>query len=263
MGTMDISYWSLGVGLLLLLIPVYYIWRYETKLLKAVCIGAVRMIVQLLFIGVYLRYLFEWDNPVVNCLWVLLMVYIAAETAINRTKVRRAVLMWPLIVGLVVASVLIGFYFLGIVLKLDNVFSAQYFIPIMGILLGNMLTVNVIAVGTFYSTLQREQNLYYFLLGNGASRNEALMPFMRQAIVKSFAPTIANMAVMGLVSLPGTMIGQILGGSTPDVAIKYQIMIVVITMSASMLSLMIAIRLSVKRAFDGYGRMKKVLCDKH
>lgn len=259
MGTMDISYWSLGVGLLLLLIPVYYIWWYETKLLKAVCIGAVRMIVQLLFIGVYLRYLFEWDNPVVNCLWVLLMVYIAAETAINRTKVRRAVLMWPLIVGLVVASVLIGFYFLGIVLKLDNVFSAQYFIPIMGILLGNMLTVNVIAVGTFYSTLQREQNLYYFLLGNGASRNEALMPFMRQAIVKSFAPTIANMAVMGLVSLPGTMIGQILGGSTPDVAIKYQIMIVVVTMSASMLSLVIAIKLSCRRAFDAYGRLREFM----
>lgn len=259
MGTMDISYWSLGVGLLLLLIPVYYIWRYETKLLKAVCIGAVRMIVQLLFIGVYLRYLFEWDNPVVNCLWVLLMVYIAAETAINRTKVRRAVLMWPLIVGLVVASVLIGFYFLGIVLKLDNVFSAQYFIPIMGILLGNMLTVNVIAVGTFYSTLQREQNLYYFLLGNGASHNEALMPFMRQAIVKSFAPTIANMAVMGLVSLPGTMIGQILGGSTPDVAIKYQIMIVVVTMSASMLSLVIAIKLSCRRAFDAYGRLREFM----
>lgn len=256
---MDISYLSLGIGLLLLLIPVYYIWRYETKLLKAICVGAVRMIVQLLFIGVYLRYLFEWDNPVVNTLWVLVMVYIAAETALNRTKVKRAVLMWPLIVGLVVASVLIGLYFLGIVLKLDNVFSAQYFIPIMGILLGNMLTVNVIAVGTFYSSLQREQNLYYFLLGNGASRNEALMPFMRQAIVKSFAPTIANMAVMGLVSLPGTMIGQILGGSTPDVAIRYQIMIVVITMSASMLSLVIAIKLSCRRAFDAYGRLREFM----
>lgn len=259
MGTMDISYLSLGIGMLLLLIPVYYIWRYETKLLKAICVGAVRMIVQLLFIGVYLRYLFEWDNPVVNALWVLVMVYIAAETALNRTKVKRSVLMWPLIVGLVVASVLIGLYFLGIVLKLDNVFSAQYFIPIMGILLGNMLTVNIIAVGAFYSAMQREQNLYYFLLGNGASRNEALMPFMRQAIVQSFAPTIANMAVMGLVSLPGTMIGQILGGSTPDVAIKYQIMIVVITMSASMLSLVIAIKLSCRRAFDAYGRLREFM----
>ena len=55
------------------------------------------------------------------------------------------------------------------------------------------------------------------------------------------------------------MIGQILGGSTPDVAIKYQIMIVVVTMSASMLSLIIAIRLSVKRAFDGFGRMRQVM----
>lgn len=261
MATIDISYLYLGVGLLLLLVPMYYLWRYETGLLKGFCTGAVRMVVQMLLIGVYLRYLFEWDNPVVNFLWVLIMVYIAAETAVTRTKVRRGLLMMPLVVGFVVASVLVGLYFLGVVLQLDNIFSAQYFIPIMGILLGNMLTVNVIAVGTFYSTLQREQNLYYFLLGNGASQNEALAPFVRQAIAKSFTPTIANMAVMGLVSLPGTMIGQILGGSTPDVAIKYQIMIVVITMSASMLSLMIAIRLSVKRAFDGYGRMQKVMRD--
>lgn len=261
METIDISYFYLGVGLLLLLVPIYYLWRYETGLLKGFCVGALRMVVQMLFIGVYLRYLFEWNSPLVNCIWVLVMVYIATETAITRTHVRRGVLMMPLIVGFIVASVLVGLYFLGVVLQLNNIFSAQYFIPIMGILLGNMLTVNVIAVGTFYSTLQREQNLYYFLLGNGASQNEALVPFIRQAIAKSFSPTIANMAVMGLVSLPGTMIGQILGGSTPDVAIKYQIMIVVITMSASMLSLMISIRLSVKNAFDGYGRMKKVMRD--
>lgn len=261
MATIDISYLYLGIGLLLLILPMYYLWRYETGLLKGFCVSAVRMVVQMLFIGVYLRYLFEWDSPLVNCIWVLIMVYIATETAITRTHVRRGVLMMPLMVGFVVASVLVGLYFLGIVLQLNNIFSAQYFIPIMGILLGNMLTVNVIAVGTFYSTLQREQNLYYFLLGNGATQNEALVPFIRQAIAKSFSPTIANMAVMGLVSLPGTMIGQILGGSTPDVAIKYQIMIVVITMSASMLSLMVSIRLSVKNAFDGYGRMKKVMRD--
>ena len=259
MGTIDISYLSLLVGLLLLLIPIYFVWRYETKLVKPMCIGAVRMVVQMLFIGVYLRYLFEWDNPIINLIWVCVMVYIATETALSRTKVRRGVLMMPLIVGFIVASILVGLYFLGIVLKLNNVFSAQYFIPIMGILLGNMLTVNVIAVGTFYTTLQREQNLYYYLLGNGASRSEALQPFVRQAIVKSFSPTIANMAVMGLVSLPGTMIGQILGGSSPNVAIEYQIMIVVITMSASMLSLIIAICLSSKRAFDSYGRLKDVM----
>ena len=93
----DISYLYLGVGLLLLLVPMYYLWRYETGLLKGFCVGAVRMVLQMLFIGVYLRYLFEWNNPWVNCLWVLIMVYIAAETAIKRTKVKRGVLMCPLI----------------------------------------------------------------------------------------------------------------------------------------------------------------------
>ena len=258
MGTIDISYLSLGIGMLLLLIPIYYIWRYETRLLKSICTGALRMVLQMMFIGVYLRYLFEWNNPFINLLWVLIMVIIACETALQRTRVLRRILMWPLIIGFVTASILIGFYFLGIVLRLDNIFSARYFVPITGILLGNMLSVNVIAISTFYTALQREQNLYYYLLGNGATRSEALQPFVRQAIIKSFSPAIANMAVMGLVSLPGTMIGQILGGSSPDVAIKYQIMIVVITMSASMLSLMIAIRLSSLQAFDGYGRMKRI-----
>ena len=68
MTTIDISYLYLGVGMLLLLVPMYYLWRYETGLLKGFCVGAVRMVVQMLFIGVYLRYLFEWDNPWVNCL---------------------------------------------------------------------------------------------------------------------------------------------------------------------------------------------------
>lgn len=63
---------------------------------------------------------------------------------------------------------------------------------------------------------------------------------------------------MGLVALPGTMIGQILGGSSPNVAIKYQMMIMVITFTASMLSLMITISLASRKSFDEYGRMLQI-----
>ena len=45
MGTIDIDYGSLGVGLLLMLIPVYFLWRFKTGLLKPVLIGTVRMII--------------------------------------------------------------------------------------------------------------------------------------------------------------------------------------------------------------------------
>lgn len=89
-------------------------------------------------------------------------------------------------------------------------------------------------------------------------RREAQAPFIREAIIKSFSPLIANIAVMGLVALPGTMIGQILGGSSPNVAIKYQMMIMVITFTASMLSLMITISLASRKSFDEYGRILQV-----
>ncbi len=262
MGTIDISYLSLLVGLVLMAVPLYYLGKYKTGLVKATIVGTTRMIVQLFFIGMYLKYLFEWDNPWVNFLWVIIMVFVAGQTALSRTQLKPGILLIPITVGFLVSVSLIGLYFIGIVLQLDNVFSAQYFIPIFGILMGNMLSSNVIALNTYYSGLKREQQLYSYLLGNGATRQEAQAPFVREALVKAFSPLIANIAVMGLVALPGTMIGQILGGSSPNVAIKYQMMIMVITFTASMLSLMITISLASRKSFDAFGKLRQVMVEK-
>lgn len=262
MGTIDISYLSLGIGLLLLLIPLFYIWKFKTGLLQATLVGTVRMIVQLFFIGIYLKYLFLWNNPWINFLWVIVMIFVASQTALSRTGLKQKILFIPISIGFLCSVVCIGMYFIGVVLQLENIFNAQYFIPIFGILMGNMLSSNVIALNTYYNGLKREQQLYRYLLGNGATRAEAQAPFIREAIIKSFSPLIANIAVMGLVALPGTMIGQILGGSSPNVAIKYQMMIIVITFTASMLSLMITISLASRKSFDAYGKLLPVMVEK-
>ncbi len=256
---MDIDLLSLATGLLLLLIPLFFLWVLRTGLVRATLIAAGRMIIQLWLISIYLRYLFEWDNPWLNTLWVIIMAIIATHTMGQRTHLRWSVLAVPAFVAFIVAAAAVGFYFLLFVLHLDNPFGARYFIPIMGILMGNMLGVNVLTLSTFYSGIAREQATYYYLLGNGATRFEAWLPFMREAVIKSFTPCIANMAVMGIVALPGTMIGQILGGSAPDVAVKYQMMIVIITMTSSMLSLILTLFLSTRRAFDAYGRLEQVM----
>ncbi len=256
--TIDISYWGLGIGMLLLLIPIYFFHRFNTGLVRPTIVGTLRMVVQLFLIGIYLKYLFLWDNPWINFLWVFIMVYVATETALSRTNLKRSILMIPIAIGFLASAILVGLYFLGVVLQLDHIFGTQYMIPIFGILMGNMLSSNVIALNTFYTNLMREQQLYYYLLGNGATRYEAIAPFVREAIIKAFSPAIANMAVMGLVALPGTMIGQILGGSSPNVAIKYQMMIIVITVTASMLSLMITLWMASRKTFDAYGCIRKV-----
>lgn len=262
MGTIDISMVNLLQGLLLMAIPVYFLWKYYTGMVRSTIIAVARMVLQMFLVGLYLEYLFTMDNPWLNAVWVIVMVFVATETSLTRTKLKRRIMMIPLIIGFIVSSLLIGFYFLGVVLELNNVFCTQYFIPVFGILMGNTLGVNVIGLNTFYYNLSREKNCYYYLLGNGATTDEATAPFVRQAITRAFSPAIANMAVMGLVALPGTMIGQILGGSTPDVAIKYQMMIIVITISASMISLMTTINLSKRVVFDKMGRFSNPFKEK-
>ena len=172
--------------------------------------------VQLFFIGIYLKYLFLWNNPWINFLWVIVMILVASQTALARTQLKRKILLIPISVGFLCSVVCVGMYFIGIVLRLENVFSAQYFIPIFGILMGNMLSSNVIALNTYYSGLKREQQLYRLSAWQRATRTEAQAPFIRQAIIKAFSPLIANISVMGLVAFPGTVIGQILGGSSPQ-----------------------------------------------
>jgi putative ABC transport system permease protein len=255
MEIIDISYLHLCIGLALLLIPLYFLHYYRTGLIRSTLIASGRMVAQLLFIGFYLNYLFEWNNPFINVLWVVIMVLIAAHTALRSTSLQSKLILIPISIAFSVAITLVGGYFLGVVMELDSVFNARYFIPITGSLLGNMLSANVIALNSYCDGLQRERQLYYYLLGNGATQHEAQMPFIRTALIKSFNPTIAGMAVMGLVSLPGTMIGQILGGSDPDVSIKYQIMILIINFAASMLAVILSIRLIGKRLFDEYGRL--------
>lgn len=257
-GTIDISFLSLLVGMTLMLIPFYFLWRFKTGLLVAAISGTVRMTVQLLLIGMYLRFLFKWDNAWVNILWMVVMAVVASFTAVSRTSLKRKVLLGPVFIGFVVAVLAIAMFFLGVVMQVEQVFAARYFIPISGVLFGNMLTVNIMAVNVFYGELQREQDMYYYALGNGAKHFEAILPFLRSAVVKSFSPCIANMAVLGLVSFPGTMIGQILGGSMPEIAIKYQLMISVITVVASMLSVVITIYFSSRRSFDSYGRLLSI-----
>ena len=90
--------------------------------------------------------------------------------------------------------------------------------------------------------------LSYLLMG--ATLKEAVHPFMREAIRTSLAPTIATMMTIGIVSLPGMMTGQILGGSFPLVAIKYQIMIMIGIFTSLVLSMVTSLYLSLPFAFD-------------
>jgi putative ABC transport system permease protein len=64
------------------------------------------------------------------------------------------------------------------------------------------------------------------------------------------------MATMGMVSLPGMMTGQILGGSSPMVAIKYQIGVIIAIFSAVSISSLLLLINFRHKILDENGMLK-------
>ncbi len=259
----DISWAQLMLGLLILVIPVYILWRFKTKLIGTTVIAVVRMIVQLIFVGYYLEYLFKYDNPWVNLGWILIMVLVASFSTIERSGLQRDKgMVMSIFIATFLGTFIIDLFFLQFVIQLPNIMEAQYLIPITGMILGNCLRGNVIGMNDFYYNLDRHQERYRFYLACGSARKEALFPFFRSALIKSINPTLASMATIGLVSLPGMMTGQMLSGSSPLIAIKYQIMIMIAIFAGSLLSVYLAIKFSLKVGIDGQNNFRNVVLKK-
>ncbi len=252
----DISWWDLSIAYLLLLIPISVFWYFKTGLVKDTVVAAVRMTLQLLALGVYLEILFRLNNAWLNSLWWIIMVLIASYTTVKRSELSQKLFFMPSSIALIIAIFLIDLYFLKVLLHLDFFFESRYFIPITGMLLGNALRTNIIALNSYFGKLVAERSFYRFALANGATFREALTPFFREAIKKAFNPSIATMSIMGLISLPGMMTGQILSGTSPATAIKYQIMIMITIFVTSMLTVMLTILISNRFVFDEFKNIK-------
>lgn len=258
MGAHDISLLSLGLSFLLLAVPLSLFIVLKVRLTRRALWSAGRMAVQLALVGVFLEYLFKLDNSLVNIGWLLVMVSFAAISVIGSTGISYRAFMLPVLVSLLVTTMLILLYFNGLVIRLGNLLEARYLIAIAGMLLGNALGGNIFGIGDFFRSVSRDQNRYHYSLSLGATRYEALSPYLRRSMVAALKPALASMATMGLVFLPGMMTGQVLSGEDPLLAIKYQMAIVTAIFACVSLSVVFTVLLTVPLSFDEYGVLKDV-----
>ena len=256
METPDINLFALLKGYLLVFIPLFILLYYRTGLFRDALIALIRMNLQLLGVGLYLKYIFILDNLWLNLAWVLLMILITAGTVNRRISRSYRYLFGPIFLSVLIAVSLCETIFLGLVLETDSPLNARLLIPVTGMILGNILQGCVIGIGAFYRSLKNSHQEYLFALSRGATRHEALLPFLRSALKEAANPAIAGMASIGLVALPGMMTGQILGGSEPMLAVKYQIMIMLSIFSASQLAVFLGIQFSKRIAFDDFDLLK-------
>ncbi|QQX79087.1 ABC transporter permease [Shewanella sp. KX20019] len=253
---MDISWWQLASFMTILVVPIAIERYFELGLSRDMLSAVARMLVQLVLVGVYLQYLFELNSLSVNLLWLLLMLLIGASAIVSKAKLSRKLLYFPVLAGLSLGLFPVLWLMIVYLLAPDPLYSAQYLIPAAGMLLGNCLSGNIVALQRLFSAFEDRKAEYEGALALGSTSYQAALPFIQSAMQQSFAPILASMATTGLVTLPGMMTGQILGGVDPIIAIKYQIVILVAIFVTLTVSVSSALLLSVRTVVSINGRVK-------
>jgi putative ABC transport system permease protein len=85
---------------------------------------------------------------------------------------------------------------------------------------------------------------------------DAIREIARDAMRAGMIPIINAMAAAGIVSLPGMMTGQILAGSSPVEAVKYQILIMFLVTAGTGFGVISVLQLISRRMFDKRERLR-------
>ena len=200
------------------------------------------MVAQLLAVGYLLHFVFALDHPLPILLLLLLMVGFAVQTVAGRVK-RRMRRFYP-IVG---TAILIGcggttMIFCTLIIGLTPWYDPRYLIPLAGMIIGNSMTGASLAAERLAGEMNERREEIETALCLGATARQASLQAVRNAYRAALIPSINAMAAMGIVFLPGMMTGQILSGTEPILAVRYQIAIMcVITGSVALTAFLILV----------------------
>jgi putative ABC transport system permease protein len=212
--------------------------------------ASIRTVVQLLAIGYVLGWVFEFAYWYVVLPLMCLMTLIAGTSAAGRGKRGYAGQRVDSIASVWISSWLVTAIGLFAVIRIHPWYEPQYAIPILGMILGNTLTGVSLGMERMTQELTAGRGTIEMILALGGTRWEAAQQAARQAVRAGMMPTLNQMTVVGIVSLPGMMTGQVLAGQNPEEAVRYQIVIMFLIASASALGTVGAVLLTYRRLFS-------------
>lgn len=249
---------DLGLAAFLVFMLALLSRRMQLGLEGQLLVAATRTVIQLLLIGLVLQALFSH----VNLLWIgamALVMLLAAGREVMARQQRRFTGVWGFGMGtlaMFISSFAVASLALVTIINTDPWYTPQYAIPLLGMMLGN--TMNGIALGLdrLTQTTWQQRAVIEQRLMLGETRSEAISEIRKESMRSGMMPIINAMAAAGLISLPGMMTGQILAGSPPIEAVKYQILIMFLITAGTGFGVSTALWLASRRLFDDRHRLR-------
>ena len=223
------SYLTLSITLIFVVIPLLLSKTLRLGLEKDTIIATIRSIIQLLAVGYILKFVFDSDNLLYIFLMVTLMIGAATQNARKKGKAIQGIT-WKIAVTLIVVealtqSILLGFHIVPA--------TAQYIISISGMVVGNSMVLAILFLNRFTAEVDTHRDETELILSLGGTPKQAIHRQLITAIKSSMIPTIESQKTIGLVQLPGMMSGQIIAGADPVQAVQFQLLIIFLLLTTA------------------------------
>ncbi len=187
-------------------------WRWRLGLSRDVLVAAARAGVQLAAVGAFVVLVFE--VPALSALFIATMLTTATFVAARRLRplpaARRTAAVAIALPSLAALGVLVA----GGAFD----FEPRAIVPGAGILIGGAMTAVGLTGRRFVEGLRDDAAEVEARLSLGDAAREALRPTAVRAVRTGLIPAIDQTRSVGLVTLPGTFVGLILGGASPGEA---------------------------------------------
>ncbi|EOB7060418.1 iron export ABC transporter permease subunit FetB [Staphylococcus aureus] len=238
---------ALGLTALLLVIPIIISYKEGLHIIKDLIVATLRAVVQLIILGFLLHYIFKINDKWLLVLCVFVIIVNASWNTISRSS---PVMHHVFLISFVAIFVGTALPLVGTIATGAIQFTANEVIPIGGMLANNGL----IAINLAYQNLDRafvqDGTNIESKLSLAATTKLASKGAIRESIRLAIVPTIDSVKTYGLVSIPGMMTGLIIDGVPPLQAIKFQLLVVFIHTTATIMSALIATYLSYGQFFN-------------
>lgn len=225
------------------------LWQ-KLGLEKQLTHSAIRSLIQLIAIGYILDIVFAIDDWWIVLGILTMMIAIASIVTRNKIDQKLTGLLPTVILSIIASSAFSLGYVILLIVQPDQWYEPRYLIPLAGMLFGNAMNSASLAGERLLKAINRNRLEIETHLCLGATAKQAIATYQKEAIRAGLMPTLNNMLVVGLVSLPGMFTGQVLGGSDPLDAASYQILILFAIILANLISTILITEGIYKRFFN-------------
>jgi putative ABC transport system permease protein len=252
----DISWYHVTLTTLLVAATGLCSLYLKLRLEKDLLVGTVRTFLQLFLLGYVLKIVFSLSNPWIVFLLFSLMITFAARIISGRVREKQVPYFMPVLASMFLSYMIINAFVMTIIIQVKPWYQPIYFIPIGGMIIGNSMNAIAISINSWFDGLKKERDRIELYLACGGSPVESTRENFKSAIKSGMIPSINALMSVGVVSIPGMMTGQILAGTDPMIAIKYQIIIMLLLVGSTALSSIFALHIVRRMSFTHAHQLK-------